>query len=137
MARQHDLSAHLRLMAVGAAGFLAVSAAALAADTAREISVAAEHAGYAATATIITTTKAHLHHTINCLVGPKGDGFDAKELNPCKGFGNGAIADTTDAAKKKKLEEALGKAKSGLAANDLAAAKGLAAEAEALIKSAQ
>jgi hypothetical protein len=123
-------------MAVGAAGFLAVSAAALAADTAREISVAAQHAGYAATATIITTTKAHLHHTINCLVGPKGDGFDAKELNPCNGLGSGAIPDTTDAAKKKKLEEALSKAKSGLAGTDLAAAKGLAAEAEALIKSA-
>lgn len=137
MVRHHDSSAYLGLAAVGAAGFLAVSTAALAADTAREISTADQHAGYAATATVLTTTKAHLHHTINCLVGPKGKGFDAKELNPCKEFGNGAIADTTDAAKKKKLEEALGKAKSGLAANDLAAAKGLAAEAEALIKSAQ
>jgi hypothetical protein len=42
---------------------------------------------------------ARLHHTINCLVGPQEDGFDAKELNPCKDFGNGAIPDTEDATK--------------------------------------
>ncbi len=136
MARQHISSVHLRLMVVGAVGFLAASTAVLAADTAKEIATAAEHADLAATAVDIKMTKAHLHHTINCLVGPNGAFYFANELNPCKDFGNGAIPETTDPAKKKSLEAALNKAKSGIAAHDPAAAKALAGEAEALIKSA-
>ena len=41
---------------------------------------------------------AHLHHTINCLVGPGGKTFDARALNPCKDLGN----DSADAAQKKR-----------------------------------
>ena len=41
--------------------------------------------------------QAHLHHTLNCLVGPGGDGFDAKQMNPCAQAGNGAIPDAKDA----------------------------------------
>ena len=136
MAHQQNSPARLRLMIVGAAGLLVVSTAALAADTAKEIATAAEHADLAATAADIKMTKAHLHHTINCLVGPNGAFYFANELNPCKDLGNGAIPETTDAAKKKSLEAALNKAKSGIAAHDPAAAKALAGEAEALIKSA-
>jgi len=136
MAHQQNSPARLRLMIVGAAGLLAVSTAALAADTAKEIATAAEHAELAATATDIKMIKAHLHHTINCLVGPNGGFYFATELNPCKDFGNGAIPETTDIAKKKSLEAAVNKAKSGITAHDPAAAKALASEAEALIKSA-
>jgi hypothetical protein len=136
MARHHSSSAHLRLVVVGAATVLAASTAALAADTAKEIATAAQHTDLAATAADIKMTKTHLHHTINCLVGPKGDFYFANELNPCQDFGDGAIPETTDPAKKKNLEAALNRAKSGLAAHDPAAAKALASEAEALIKSA-
>ena len=118
------------------AALLVGPASALAADVSKEVSTAAEHAGYAADATLLTTAQAHLHHTVNCLVGPKGKGFDAKELNPCKGIGNGAIPDSTDAAKKKLLEQALKSADAGLATKDLAAAKKAAAEAKATLKSA-
>src|SRR5262245_1489205 len=113
-----------------------VASTSLAADLSKEISTAAEHAGYAADATLLTTTQSHLHHTVNCLVGPKGKGFDAKELNPCKGMGNGAIPDSTDAGKKKLLEKALKSADAGLATKDLAAAKKAAAAAQATLKSA-
>jgi hypothetical protein len=109
---------------------------ALAADPAKEISVAEQHAGFAATATVITTVHAHLHHTVNCLVGPNGEGFDAKQLNPCNGFGAGAIPDATDPAKKQALQQALSKAQAGLASDDLAAAKENAAAAQALLKGA-
>ena len=65
----------------------------------------------------------HLHHTVNCLVGPKGHGFDAKEANPCQKLGRGAIPDTTDSATKVKLTAALAKAQTGLKSDDLAATK--------------
>jgi hypothetical protein len=121
-----------------AAAVLVVSAplAVLAADPAKEVSVAAQHAGFAAAATVITTVHAHLHHTVNCLVGPKGDGFDATQLNPCSGFGDGAIPDASDPTKKQALEQALAKAKAGLATNDMAAAKADAVAAQTLLKGA-
>jgi hypothetical protein len=124
-------------LAAGAAVLFAGSVPALAADAAKEISVAEQHAGYAASATLITTVYAHLHHTVNCLVGSNGQGFDAKELNPCNGLGAGAIPDATDPAKKQALQQALAKAQAGLAAGDLAAAKSNATEAEALLKGAK
>ncbi|HEY3777491.1 MAG TPA: hypothetical protein VGL35_05495 [Rhizomicrobium sp.] len=109
---------------------------ALAADVSAEITNAALHAGYAAQGNDIGTVHTHLHHTVNCLVGPGGAGFDAKELNPCANTGNGAIPDSTNAATKGKLQSALATANSGLAATDLATAKKDAADAEAALKTA-
>jgi hypothetical protein len=71
-----------------------------------------------------------------CLVGPNGQGFDANKLNPCQGKGNGALPDTTDAAKKQMLQAALAKAKAGLASDGLATAKSDAAAAQAILKKA-
>ncbi len=119
---------------IATASFLMPSGAA--ADAAKEVATAAQHAGYAADATVITTTYSHLHHTINCLVGPKGTGFDANEANPCASMGAGAIPDTTDAMKKTSLQEALAKAKAGLAEKDLAAAKADAVAAQDILKKA-
>ena len=134
MNRKSSRSNRLVAMAAGTALLFAASMPAFAADAAKEVSVAAEHAGYAADTTLITTTYSHLHHTINCLVGPISAGFDAKEANPCNQMGNGAIPDTTDAAKKKNLEAALAKAEAGLASKDLATAKADAAASQALLK---
>jgi len=136
MARRLNSLAPLSLVAIGAAALLAVSAPAFAVDTAKEIETAAEHADLAAKAADIKMVKAHLHHTINCLVGPNGDHFDEKELNPCKDLGDGAIPEMTDAAKKGSLQAAFKKCMSGLTAHDVAGAQAIAAEAEALIKSA-
>jgi len=55
-----------------------------------------------------------MQSAINCLVGPKGDGFDAAAPNPCAASGNGVIPDTADPAKKAKFQEAVEKLKSGL-----------------------
>jgi hypothetical protein len=74
-----------------------------------------------------------LHHVINCLVGPKGQGFDDKEANPCKDEGNGAIPDTTDDVRKRALVQALAKANEGLRQTDLAAAHKSASEAQVLL----
>jgi hypothetical protein len=118
-------------------GFLFVATLpSFAGDVAQEVSIAAQHAGYAADAIIIATVHSHLHHTINCLVGPNGQAFDAQELNPCQGKGNGALPDTTDATKTQMLQDALAKAQAGLASDDLAIAKSDSAAAKALLMKA-
>jgi hypothetical protein len=95
---------------------------------------AATHAGLAAQAADINGVHTHLHHTLNCLVGPKGTGFDAKELNPCANAGNGAIPDAADAAHKTALEAAANTARAGIAATDLATAKKAASDTETALK---
>ena len=88
------------IMLAGAAALFATPAFA---DLAGELSTAQTHAGMAATQADIAMAQKHLQHAVNCLVGPSGTGFDASAGNPCGKAGNGAIADTTDAAQKAKL----------------------------------
>src|SRR5271157_1645163 len=56
-----------------------------AADVNKEVNTAALHAGYAASSKDMKATQMHLHHVVNCLVGPQGEGFDASFGNPCNG----------------------------------------------------
>ena len=110
-------------VAVMAGAFVTLPFAAHAADVGAEIANARMHAGLAAQASSLTMVQTHLHHAINCLVGPGGTGFDTKVLNPCQGDGSGAIPDETDAAKKKALQAAADEATAGLGATDIAAAQ--------------
>jgi hypothetical protein len=131
----HPKSAiRLSLTTVVAALLAGLSATAMAADSAQEISTAATHAGLAGQASAIEQVHMHLHHTVNCLVGPKGQGFDANEANPCQKLGGGAIPDTSDAATKAKLTKALASAETGLKSDDLNAAKKAATEAQSNLK---
>ncbi len=124
-----------RNMFIGAAVAAALLLPATAfADAHSEIVNAGMHAGFAAGSPDIAGAHAHLHHTLNCLVGPGGSGFDAKEMNPCANAGKGAIPDTSDAAKKTALEAAAAKARAGIAAADLASAQKDAADARAMLK---
>jgi hypothetical protein len=79
----------------------------------------------------------HLHHALNCLVGPAGKDFDASNANPCKAQGNGAIPDSTDAAKKQTLQHAARAANDALKDTDLDAIKKDAASVAASLKGAQ
>ena len=115
----------------------AFSTGALAADVAAEIATAQTHAGLAAKAANIDGVHMHMHHALNCLVGAKGDGFDAGNANPCAKSGDGAIPDSTDAAQKTKLQTAVGLLKTGLAATDMAVAAKAATDASASIASAK
>src|SRR4029077_12029975 len=110
------------------------ASAAQAADPAQEAATSGLHAGLAAQAAAIEQVHMHLHHTVNCLVGPKGQGFDAKQANPCQKLGNGAIPDTPDSATKAKLTAALARAQAGLKSDDLTAAKTAATETQAALK---
>ena len=131
------MTEHRRLVIVGllaglGVGFASASASADA-DSTKEVTTAARHAGLAAQATDLKGTQTHLHHVINCLVGPTGQGFDDKEANPCKDQGNGAIPDTTDQVRKGALMQALAKANEGLRQTELAAAHKSANEAQVLL----
>lgn len=87
-----------------------------------EISTAHTHAMYARQAPSVAVSHVHLHHVINCLVGPKAAGFDANQADPCKGQGNGALPDSADnAALHGKLETALSEAQAGLKSSNLKA----------------
>ena len=104
------------------------------ADAASEVVTAQTHADLAAHASDLMGVHMHLHHAVNCLVGPSGAGFDAKEANPCAHAGNGAIPDTTDANRKKQLNDAVTKAESGIASTSFPAARDDANATAAMLK---
>ncbi|MEJ1967203.1 MAG: hypothetical protein WDN03_00990 [Rhizomicrobium sp.] len=122
------------LKGAAAAALLLAPVPVLAADAAGEIVTAATHADLAAKASDLAGTQMHLHHALNCLAGPGGAGFDPKSMNPCANAGNGAIPDTTDAAKKTALQMAAATLSSGLAAPDQATAQKDAADAATALK---
>lgn len=104
------------------------------ADAASEIATAAQHAGLAAAAPNLTQTHMHLHHVVNCLVGPRDGDFDKTNMNPCAQQGNGAFPDESDPAIKVKLQNAMSAAEDGIASNDEATAKKNAAAVETQLK---
>jgi hypothetical protein len=95
----------------------------VAADPKGEITVAAQHASLAAQATDLGGVKMHLHHTLNCLEGPKGADFSKSDLNPCANSGNGAIPDSTNPTTTATLQTAVSQAVQGLSAPNLKAAQ--------------
>jgi hypothetical protein len=116
---------------------LLIAGTAFAADLGSEINNAQTHAGLAAAAANLDGVRMHMHHALNCLVGPGGEGFDAKQMNPCAQSGNGAIPDEMDAAKKAKLTSAKTELMQGIAATDLKMAKAAATSAQTTITSAK
>lgn len=100
---------------------LASAAPARAGDAAKELATARAHAQLAEASQSVAVAKLHLHHVVNCLVGPHGRGFDASAGNPCKGMGDGAATDAQkDHMKLDQATHALAYARHGLAAKDLA-----------------
>jgi hypothetical protein len=127
-----------RLLAIAAAAsFTALLPVAALADGHGEIVTAMTHADLASQAADINGVHMHLHHSLNCLVGPKGSGYDAKEMNPCANAGAGAIPDATDKAKKTAMEDAAKSLESGIAESDMAKAKADASAAATKLKSLQ
>ena len=86
----------------------------------KQVGTASAHAGMALGAADLKMTHTHLHHVVNCLVGPSGKEFDSHEENPCKGQGHGAIVDAKgDAASESRLHAALTEAEHGLKSTTL------------------
>jgi hypothetical protein len=114
----------------GLATFTPVAALA---DGPQAISTAAQHAGLAAGGADLAGVRRHLHHTLNCLVGPDGPGFDAAPGNPCAAAG-GAIPQTADATVKDKLQKAATQVRTAIASDNLDAAKKAATDVQQLLK---
>ena len=76
----------------------------------------------------IEDVRQRMQSAINCLVGPKGEGFDAAAPNPCAASGNGLIPDS-DPAKKDAYMEVVAKLKTGIATTDRGAAMQIALDA--------
>jgi hypothetical protein len=109
------------------AGLATGFSAAAFADGPQAVATAAQHAGFAAASTDIAGVHLHLHHVLNCLVGPQGEGFDGAAGNPCSGTG-AAIPQTMDSAIKMKLENVAAQARMGIADNNLETAQKTAME---------
>jgi len=124
-------------VALAGAPLLFAATAFAAVDLGSEINNAATHAGLAAQAADINGVHTHMHHALNCLVGPKGDGFDAKQMNPCAQSGNGAIPDEMDQMKKTKLTAARDDLTKGIGEMDIAAAKADATAASTALSTAK
>jgi hypothetical protein len=62
-------------------------------DPSAELKTAVTHAGFAAKYETMKEVTLHLHHALNCLVGPQDNRFDAAAGNPCQGQGNGYLPD--------------------------------------------
>jgi hypothetical protein len=69
------------------------SVAMAAGDPTVELKTASTHAGFAAKYEALKEVTMHIHHTLNCLVGPQDKLFDASAGNPCQGQGNGYLPD--------------------------------------------
>ena len=81
-------------LTIAAVFFMVFLVTALAAGNATtQISTAEFHAHMASTVKSVKMVHTHLHHVLNCLVGPKDKLFNTHFMDPCKGMGNGAIND--------------------------------------------
>ena len=83
------------ILLVGAATWILTQSALVTAagDPAAELKTAISHAGFAAKYESVKEVALHLHHALNCLVGPQDKLFDAAAGNPCQGQGNGFLPD--------------------------------------------
>jgi hypothetical protein len=104
----------------------------------QEISTALQHAGMSAGSSTIADVHMHLHHVLNCLEGPSGQGYDSTAEDPCKGQGTGAINDVDNKSKERKeLDDAAKAANKGLKENDLKKAQKEAKKVMDELKDAQ
>ena len=120
--------------AMALAGLATLMPTTLLADGPAAIAKAAQHAGLAAGSDNIGAVHTHLHHTLNCLVGPGGEGFDEDQANPC-GADGGAIPQTADADMKGKLVELAAQVQGGIGNDDVAAAKEVAMSVQEMLAS--
>lgn len=128
------VSAFMAITLIATTSVFAGSAAqAMSPQLDKEIAAAASHAGYAAAGGDLEAVRMHLHHTINCLVGPEGKGFAPKEMNPCSALGNGALNDASDKGMLIALEAASASAGAALEEEDLEEAKARATAVQSML----
>lgn len=107
------------------------------ASVAKQLETAGVHAGAAAGTDDLAMAKMHLQHTVNCLVGPDGELYDAAAGDPCTGQGTGILNELpADSDAYTAAELALTHASKGAAAAGIATAQELANETVGLLAQA-
>lgn len=105
---------------------------------AKELETAIEHANLAVKADSLKKHHMHLQHTVNCLVGEHGKGFDNSAGDPCKGMGQGAINDLkASASVTRMLKQAAYLARIGTRIEVAGADKKVAEAVETLLQEAK
>ena len=128
----------LSILALLSAAALAATPAFAAGDAGKQISTAIEHSGFASKVKSTDKVHLHLHHVVNCLVGPHGKGFYPAAGNPCQGEGNGALNDLSGQPKvKAELDKALREADLGLREKSFKSAHRTAERVRKTLKLAQ
>jgi len=103
-----------------------------------ELKTAMAHAGYAAKADALNGVHLHLHHVLNCIVGPQDKLFDAAAGYPCKDQGTGVLPALMGKMDQQYYEAALIAqiASQGIASNNLQEAKAAAHVAALILQDA-
>ena len=129
----------LTTLAVATASLLLLSLSGTALATAsgsKKIQTAIKHAEFASTSKNANQIHLHLHHVINCLVGPEGAAYDPAAGDPCESEGGSALSDLKGAPKEY-LQQALDLAITGVNIGHRAPARNVAIAVDALLKEAQ
>lgn len=128
----------LPILALLSAAAFAATPAFAASGAGSEINTAIQHSGYASHVKSTAKVHLHLHHVVNCLVGPHGNGFYPAAGNPCQGEGNGALNDLMGQPKvRADLNKALREADMGLRENRFETAHRTAERVRKTLKLAQ
>jgi hypothetical protein len=103
-----------------AAGIATLSPTMALAGIGEELTLAQTHALLAYRSRGVAMAQTHIHHVLNCLVGPGGDGYDVTPplMDPCASSGKGALKDATSPAQRDKILAAISLAKADLAITD-------------------
>ena len=124
-----------KILSVAAlAGLASIAAQPVLADADQAIAGAAQHAGLAGNQGELAGVHLHLRHSLNCLVGAEGEGFDQSAGNPCAAAG-GAIPQTAAGEMRDKLEAVADQVREGIASSDLDAAKEVAMSVQEMLTS--
>lgn len=107
----------------------------------KEIATAIIHANVASKVDSLDGVHLHLHHVLNCVVGPRSKQYSAAaeklSANKCVGLGNGALPDSHDAAVRSDLQQAVKLADAGVRATQFNAAHHAAVGVLSELKHAQ
>ena len=129
------------LLVLGGSWALAQSAPpAAAGNPDAELKTAVTHAGFAGKYDALKEVTTHLHHMVNCVVGPQDKMFDAAAGNPCQSQGNGFLPDLKakkgESAQYYQAQWAAEIASQGIASNNLQEAKAAAHVASLVLEDA-
>lgn len=132
----------LFVLAAAVAFGSAVAATAMAAGNAnKEIATAVIHANVASQVDNLGGVHLHLHHVLNCVLGPHSKQYSAaaEKLSAykCVGLGDGALPDSRDPAVRNDLQRAVTLADGGIEASQFEPAHQAAIEVLAALKQAQ